>query len=46
MPPLLGMHLVFDYPGFLPRYDATAPRFVALSIVQRVIMATMVAVTP
>lgn len=42
IPPLLTMHLVFDYLGY-PRYHADAPGFVALSIVQLLIMAALVA---
>ncbi|OBG84889.1 acyltransferase [Mycobacterium sp. E802] len=42
MPLLLGVHLVFDYLG-LDRYDPSAPGFVALSIVQLVLMAGLVA---
>jgi hypothetical protein len=42
IPVLLGLHLVFDYLGH-PRYDAGAPSFVALSILQLVIMAGLVA---
>jgi hypothetical protein len=42
IPPLLAMHLVFDYLGH-PRYDASAPGFVALSILQLLIMTTLVA---
>jgi acyltransferase-like protein len=43
MPALLGMHLVFDALG-LPRYDMNAPGFVALSVVQVVLMTAMVGV--
>ncbi|WP_422745477.1 acyltransferase family protein [Mycobacterium sp. WMMD1722] len=43
MPVLLGMHLVFDYLGF-PRFDPSAPDFVVLSIVQVLVMATLVGV--
>jgi Acyltransferase family len=43
IPPLLAMHLVFDYLG-LPRYDPTAPGFIALSVVQLVIMVALVAI--
>jgi hypothetical protein len=43
MPALLGMHLVFDYLG-LPRFDPSTPGFVALSVVQLVLMAALVAV--
>ncbi|MGZ6780490.1 MAG: acyltransferase family protein, partial [Mycobacterium sp.] len=42
IPPLLAMHLVFDYLGH-PRYDADAPGFLALSVVQLLIMAIVVA---
>ena len=42
IPALLFMHLFFDYLGY-PRYDPTAPGFVVLSVVQLVIMATLVA---
>ena len=42
IPALLFMHLVFDYLGY-PRYDPTAPGFIALSVVQLVIMAILVA---
>ena len=41
IPLLLGMHLVFDYLGH-PRYDASAPGFIALSILQVVIMTGLV----
>jgi Acyltransferase family len=43
MPPLLGMHLVFDKLG-LARYDVHAPEFIALSIVQVLVMVVMVGV--
>jgi hypothetical protein len=43
IPPLLAMHLVFDYLGH-PRYDPTAPGFIALSVLQLVIMAVLVAI--
>jgi hypothetical protein len=43
MPALLGMHLVFDALG-LPRYDMNAPGFVALSVVQLVLMTVTVGV--
>lgn len=43
IPPLLAMHLVFDYLGH-PRYDASAPIFIALSVGQLLIMANFVAV--
>jgi len=42
IPALLGMHLVFDHLGH-PRYDAGTPSFVALSLLQLVIMACLVA---
>lgn len=42
IPALLFMHLVFDYLGH-PRYDAGAPGFIALSILQLLIMAVLVA---
>ena len=42
IPPLLAMHLFFDYLGH-PRYDAAAPGFIVLSIVWLVIMAVLVA---
>ena len=41
IPPLLAMHLVFDYLGH-PRFDPSAPGFIALSIVQLVIMGVLV----
>lgn len=41
IPPLLAMHLVFDYLGYL-RFDPTTPGFVVLSVVQLVIMAALV----
>jgi len=41
IPPLLAMHLVFDYLGY-PRFDPTAPGFIALSVVQLVIMCVLV----
>jgi Acyltransferase family len=43
MPALLGMHLVFDALG-LPRYDPGAQGFIALSVVQMILMAAMVGV--
>ena len=43
IPPLLAMHLVFDYLGN-PRFDPNAPGFIALSVVQLLIMAALVAV--
>ena len=42
IPALLFMHLAFDYLGH-PRYDVSAPGFVALSIVQVVVMGVLVA---
>jgi hypothetical protein len=42
IPALLGVHLVFDHLGH-PRYDAGTPSFVALSLLQLVIMACLVA---
>jgi hypothetical protein len=42
IPALLAMHLVFDYLGH-PRYDEGTAGFVALSILQLVIMACLVA---
>jgi surface polysaccharide O-acyltransferase-like enzyme len=41
IPPLLAMHLIFDYLGH-PRFDPSAPGFITLSIVQLVIMAVLV----
>jgi hypothetical protein len=41
IPPLLAMHLVFDYLGY-PRFDPGSPGFIALSIVQLLIMALLV----
>ncbi|HTI76801.1 MAG TPA: acyltransferase [Mycobacterium sp.] len=41
IPPLLAMHLVFDYLGH-PRFDPSAPGFIALSIVQLAIMGVLV----
>jgi hypothetical protein len=43
MPALLGMHLVFDTLG-VARYDVGAPGFIALSIVQLVLLVLMVGV--
>jgi fucose 4-O-acetylase-like acetyltransferase len=43
IPPLLAMHLVFDTLGH-PRFDPSAPGFVALSVLQVLIMAVLVAV--
>jgi hypothetical protein len=42
IPPLLAMHLVFDYLGH-PRFDPAAPGFIALSVVQLMIMGLLVA---
>ncbi|PRC44746.1 acyltransferase, partial [Mycobacterium sp. ITM-2017-0098] len=42
IPLLLGMHLVFDYLGH-PRFDAGAPNFIALSVLQTVVMTVAVA---
>lgn len=42
IPALLFMHLVFDYLGY-PRYDASTPGFVALSVLQLAVMAALVA---
>jgi hypothetical protein len=42
IPPLLAIHLVFDYLGY-PRIDPASPSFLALSVVQLVIMAALVA---
>ncbi|MGD9619941.1 MAG: acyltransferase [Mycolicibacterium sp.] len=41
IPALLGMHLVFDYVG-LPRYNPGGPGFVALSVIQLLIMVAAV----
>lgn len=41
MPLLLGMHLVFAYAG-LDRYDPASPGFIALSVVQMVLMTVLV----
>ncbi|PXX08894.1 acyltransferase family protein [Mycolicibacterium moriokaense] len=43
IPPLLAMHLMFDYLGN-PRFDPSAPGFIALSVVQLLIMAAFIAV--
>lgn len=43
MPLLLGMHLAFDYAGF-DRYDPASSGFVALSVVQLVLMAALVGI--
>lgn len=42
IPPLLAMHLVFDYLG-CPRFDPATPGFIVLSVVQLLIMAVLVA---
>jgi hypothetical protein len=41
IPALLFMHLVFDYLGY-PRFDAGAAGFIALSILQLIVMAVLV----
>ncbi|MBB2993132.1 hypothetical protein FHR72_004639 [Mycolicibacterium iranicum] len=41
IPLLLGMHLVFAHLGY-PRFDPAAPDFVALSVLQMLLMALMV----
>jgi hypothetical protein len=41
IPPLLAMHLVFDYLG-RSRFDPTSPGFIALSAVQLLIMGALV----
>jgi len=41
IPALLFMHLVFDYLGY-PRFDAGAVGFIALSILQLIVMAVLV----
>ena len=43
IPPLLAMHLAFDYAGY-PRFDPSSPGFIALSVVQLLIMGALVAV--
>src|SRR3984893_7382926 len=43
IPPLLAMHLVFDYLDH-PRFDPSSPGFVVLSVIQLMIMGTLVAV--
>src|ERR1700738_1238589 len=43
IPPLLAMHLVFDYLGN-PRFDPSSSAFIALSAVQLLIMGALVAV--
>ena len=42
IPALLGMHLGFDYLGY-PRFDPDASDFVALSVLQLLVMAALVA---
>ena len=42
IPALLGMHLAFDYLGY-PRFDPDASDFVALSVLQLLVMAALVA---
>lgn len=42
IPLLLGMHLVFDYLGY-PRFDPAAPDFIALSVLQTLVMTVAVA---
>jgi len=42
IPPLLAMHLVFDYLGY-PRSDPASPGFIALSMVQLLIMGALIA---
>ena len=42
IPPLLAMHLVFDDLGY-PRFDPSSPGFIALSVVQLLIMGVLVA---
>lgn len=42
IPPLLAIHLVFDYLGH-PRFDPSAPGFIALSVMQVLIMGVLVA---
>lgn len=43
IPPLLAVHLVFDYLG-RPRFDPGAPDFVALSVLQTILMVLAVGV--
>jgi hypothetical protein len=43
IPPLLTMHLVFDYLGN-PRFDPSSSGFIALSVLQLLIMGALVAV--
>jgi hypothetical protein len=42
IPPLLAMHLVFDYLG-QPRFHPTAPGFITLSVAQLLLMGVLVA---
>jgi hypothetical protein len=42
IPPLLAVHLVFDYLGY-PRFDPNSPGFIVLSVVQLLIMCVLVA---
>jgi hypothetical protein len=42
LPPLLAMHLVFDYLGY-PRFDPSSPGFIVLSVVQLLVMGALVA---
>ncbi|MEW5808376.1 MAG: acyltransferase [Actinomycetota bacterium] len=42
IPPLLAVHLAFDYLGY-PRFDPAAPDFVVVSVLQTAIMAVAVA---
>lgn len=41
MPPLLAVHLAFDYLG-MPRFDPAAPDFVVLSVAQLILVAALV----
>jgi hypothetical protein len=43
IPPLVAMHLVFDYLGY-PRFDSSSSGFIVLSVVQLLIMGALVAV--
>ena len=43
IPPLVAMHLVFDYLGY-PRFDPSSSGFIVLSVVQLLIMGALVAV--
>jgi surface polysaccharide O-acyltransferase-like enzyme len=42
IPPLLAIHLAFDYSGH-PRFDPTAPSFITRSVAQLLIMVVLVA---